>query len=292
MCLIIFAPKNKRTRISKATLEQAFFKNDDGAGMAYMNNGQLQISKAYTTFDTFYKAYKNIRTLVLNGPLLIHFRWATCGPNNHTNTQPLNINTGSLVMAHNGVFSSLSDKASEVSDSVVLARLIRRMKWTLPLSKAQGEMLQALCDDSSKLVFVNNAGKYAIINEKLGAWHRGSWYSDNGDIYKSSTDNVRYNRHYKDNDYNYAASRSWSENNARQSYKPECQNIRKYSTPPVVGVRSVLKRPSVFGVKPFNLMSKDERLACEVFQEQERAIEARKQVSIGIAEDEDFRLSH
>lgn len=186
MCLIIFTPNIKHATIRRNVLERGFWRNDDGAGMAYVRAGQLVISKPFMTFDAFHSAYQRaLSTMDRQSALLIHFRRGTCGPNNATNTQPLSVYGGQLVMAHNGVFGHLSDHKSEISDSVALSRMIRRVGWTFPFKKACVEMLDMLCDRSSKLVFLSNRGQYKIINEQLGKWRGGCWYSDGASVCES-----------------------------------------------------------------------------------------------------------
>jgi len=182
MCLIIFSPNFNRSTIRKSILEKGFDENSDGAGFAYLENGLIKISQSYFDFDKFYESYKQI-TVNLSGPILIHFRWATKGSNNNTNTQPLFINEH-LVMAHNGIFEGLSLCSKNLSDSVNLSRIIKRLKWEFPFNNAQKDLLKALCSERSKLVFLNKNGQYNIINEQLGAWRAGCWYSDGGTIFK------------------------------------------------------------------------------------------------------------
>lgn len=182
MCLIIFAPNASTSRIRKVILERGFRKNKDGAGLAYVKDGRVVVSKAYYTFTDFFVAYQRARRAMIGteSPLLIHFRWGTCGPVNHTNTQPLVIYRNQLVMAHNGIFDNLSDYESPVSDSVRLTRIIREHGWAYPFNKNQISTLDTMCGRFSKLVFLSHTGRYTIINERLGGWRRGAWYSDDG----------------------------------------------------------------------------------------------------------------
>jgi len=177
MCLIVFTPNIARARIQKSVLETGFNKNDDGAGFAYIVNGRVIVSKAYFEFDKFYKAFRS-KTNGLTCPVLIHFRWGTKGSKHARNVQPLVVYANQLVMAHNGVFEGLSQHKEDVSDSVNLARLIRRMEWVFPFSAAHNELLEGMCFGKNKLVFLSDSGAYKIINEKAGGWMRGAWYSD------------------------------------------------------------------------------------------------------------------
>jgi predicted glutamine amidotransferase len=185
MCLIIFTPNIARAKLRKAVLERGFKRNSDGAGLAFIEDGIVRLSKPFFNFEDFHLAYQRIRSRINKGPLLIHFRWATCGSNTAVNTQPLVIYRGRLVMAHNGMFPALSNLGEDISDSVYLTRMIRNAGWNFPFKKNENEMLTALCDNYSKLVFLDNQGRYTIINEELGSWREGSWYSDKARCYQS-----------------------------------------------------------------------------------------------------------
>jgi hypothetical protein len=186
MCLIVFTPNLRRATIRKSILERGFDKNDDGAGFAYVHNGQVVVSKCYDTFPEFYAALKAARLAINDrGPLLIHFRWSSVGLNNRINTQPLVVRPG-LVMAHNGTIDSLKPDCltCDDSDSVRLARLVGRTDWQYPFAPINRALLKAICGDSSKLVFLDSNGRHVIINEQEGKWVRGAWYSDKGDVFE------------------------------------------------------------------------------------------------------------
>lgn len=183
MCLIVFTPNIRRATIRKSVLERGFTRNSDGAGFAYLANGRVVVSKGYDDFAAFWRAYRPIAAMA-RGPVLIHFRWSTIGSENLTNTQPSVITPDRLVMAHNGTFDGLKAVADkhDLSDSVALAQLLGRLNWAFPFTRPQADMLRALCDDSSKLVFMSSTGRHLIINESEGKWSRGAWYSDGGDV--------------------------------------------------------------------------------------------------------------
>lgn len=185
MCLIIFTPNAKTVTLRKAVLERAFERHSDGAGFAYVKGGRIIVSKGHMTFSPLWEALESARE-GLTGPLLIHFRWGTCGPDNAANTQPATIHQDRLVMAHNGMFHGLRDQAVKAgtSDSVALARLLRRTGWRYPFSKAHVDLLGLICGGSSKLVFLDHKANYLIVNESMGKWVMGAWYSDNGRIFK------------------------------------------------------------------------------------------------------------
>ena len=183
MCLIIFTPNIRRALIRKSVLRRGFEGNPHGCGFSYIENGELKLDKGYFTFEKFFEAYKATRERIRSGPFLIHFRYATCGGHNKTNSQPI-YSRNDLIMAHNGVFGGLSFPESGISDSVLLAQILNKMNMPFPITKPFRLVLEALCDDYSKLVFMSKNGKWDIINSHLGCWRAGCWYSDKGECLK------------------------------------------------------------------------------------------------------------
>ena len=183
MCLIVFAPNIRNAVIRKPVLERGFEGNPHGCGISYIENGAVKIDKGFFTFEKFYDAYSAIRQRITSGPILIHFRFATCGDHNKTNSQPIAVRDD-LVMAHNGVFSELSFPELNISDSVLLARNLNKMGMPFPISNPYRLILNALCAGYSKLVFFDKNGKWDIICSELGSWRKGVWYSDKGECLK------------------------------------------------------------------------------------------------------------
>lgn len=177
MCLIVFYPKIENCNVNYDILERGFERNSHGAGFCFIRDNKIIVRKKFIKYSSFKRSFVR-DTRGLTGPVLIHFRLATCGPQNKTNTQPIPIRQGEFVMVHNGVFSSLSLDGSRISDSVRLAKMVGVMNWSLPFNRGQVGLLGALCDTTSKLVFMDNTGKYRIINAKAGSWRHGVWYSN------------------------------------------------------------------------------------------------------------------
>lgn len=72
MCLLAFKPKDKE--IKREHLAAAFEANSDGAGMSYVEDGELMTDKGYCDFDSFYEAYKLVEK---DRDMMIHFRAAS-----------------------------------------------------------------------------------------------------------------------------------------------------------------------------------------------------------------------
>ena len=186
MCTIIIEPKGINNK--KQNLQNVFDNNPHGIGYGYADSksGLLVINK-FRSFDKFYKSYKKDKKKHgKTSGFLVHSRIATAGQEWGTyNVHPFKVNND-LIFAHNGTFSSSivgnitnQDKESDTR------RFNERYIKTLPISnvgqidKVYRELYTNLCN-TSKLAFLDWQGNYTLINEKLGTWYKGAWYSNKG----------------------------------------------------------------------------------------------------------------
>jgi len=175
MCIAINKPEN--VLIPHTYLEQSFLHNDDGAGFMYAQDGQLHIEKGFMTFDSFMEAY----TPHEEKPCVLHFRIKTHGDVNQDNTHPFQVGKD-LGFVHNGIIGKVdcsSDKKKSDTQHFnaqylnVLYRQDSRFIYKPVFKDLIGEFI-----GHSKLVFLNNKGQSTIVNEKLGKWDNGVWYSN------------------------------------------------------------------------------------------------------------------
>ena len=85
MCIAIYKPEGKI--ISKATLQECYDSNPDGAGFMYNQSKKLHIEKGFFSFDSFYDAYKKHE----NKQAVIHFRIKTHGKIDTANCHPFSM---------------------------------------------------------------------------------------------------------------------------------------------------------------------------------------------------------
>ena len=105
--------------------------NPDGYGMSYPDlagrKNQIRLYKnAHDLYISYFRVKKD-RSL----PVMLHFRFATCGARTPLNTQPFALHDGNTI-AHNGVIHYLSDSFANLegkqSDSRKLVDIINRNK--------------------------------------------------------------------------------------------------------------------------------------------------------------------
>lgn len=178
MCLAILCPS--KTIIAEDKLFRGFTSNPDGAGFAYVDNGEVVISKGYMNFPPFYKAYKSAREKYPDSPFLIHFRIRTQGARDESNTHPFPIRDGAVI--HNGSISGTVATAQiGPSDTACFATKFKESLTFDVLNKHKAEFETAL-GSYNKLVFLFKDGKHVILNEKAGGWMNEeggeAWFSN------------------------------------------------------------------------------------------------------------------
>lgn len=181
MCLLIYKPANHD--VPEDWLENGFYTNPDGAGLAWVTRkGKIAYWRSTSQdFDKFFKAY----TPVKDCAMLIHFRLSTGGGKTKANCHPFALGER-MALAHNGVLSCTSATFRQ-SDTSVLVDMIKCF---------MGERLDDLIGDDGlaarfeKLIGANNKiavlrgdGAYRIFNEQAGHWKGGVWYSNQGYLY-------------------------------------------------------------------------------------------------------------
>lgn len=127
------------------------------------------------TFDEFYSAYEKTLAEFPESPFLIHFRIATSGPADKTNTHPFLVGGGALI--HNGVLFS-PPTGTKRSDTNIFAewmtrRLTDKDAWVL-----NKEKVEELIGKWNKIAVLFKDGTIVICNEKEGNWENNVWYSN------------------------------------------------------------------------------------------------------------------
>jgi hypothetical protein len=173
MCLIIHSPHGKA--IPDDHFNAGARDNDDGIGIMSTDGIAKFVGKRRTK-----KARRYARRLAEAGiPFAVHFRWATHGRVGRANTHPFEIPGTDVYMMHNGVLWTAKDATDDESDTAIFARAVMpeylQLSDTDPQWKAQLELESSY----SKLLLMNAVtGEWDIVNEYLGDWLGGLWYSN------------------------------------------------------------------------------------------------------------------
>jgi predicted glutamine amidotransferase len=178
MCIAIL---NRTGVISAKTFKKCWNSNPDGGGFTYFDGQKAIIVKEMKSHKLLHAKYLEARAQYPDSDFAIHFRISTHGKINETNCHPFRINKRSAFI-HNGMINNM-ERSPEFSDTYLFNQFVLK---TLPQHFAKNE---AICEligayiGHSKLVIIDGQDSY-IINEYLGHWNAGNWYSN--DSYKDA----------------------------------------------------------------------------------------------------------
>lgn len=177
MCLLILAKGGSTP--SKKSLRRAGKANPDGFGFAIVGNNKIHTYKSMDLEDTIGNFY-DMRDRFPKGNAIFHLRITTHGVTDINNCHPFQVNED-LVMGHNGMLPIKAENGK--SDTNLFAT-----EWLPEFDMADLLDTQAGVDElskfasGSKLAFLNTSSHLAkpwyIINEHLGHWKDGVWYSN------------------------------------------------------------------------------------------------------------------
>lgn len=190
MCIAIVKPAG--VDVSEETLSICWRSNPDGAGYAFVEDGKVVIRKGYMKLKDFLKAYEEDKAK--DSPFLIHFRITSQGSKDEFNTHPFSIKDGAAI--HNGTLDGTgAEYGKGPSDTKIFLRQFGDWLTYDNVEKYKKELGDAI-RTSNKIAMLFSDKRYQILNESMGNWHEGAWYS-----------NYTY-RNYSGTrgDHNYAAS--------------------------------------------------------------------------------------
>lgn len=184
MCIAILNTK-KAGRLPKQQIKNSWDNNDMGSGILWNKDGKLNVFKSYD-YEDYIEKYNEIRDDKSVGNIVLHFRIATSGYNGEHNLHPFLVNDG-LGFVHNGVIKGLGNKS--FSDTYEFNDMLKKFKHNFLMCDMTKYFISEYIG-YSKLIFLDNKDKYTIINEELGKWSSGNWYSN--DSYKQVNDYKYY----------------------------------------------------------------------------------------------------
>ena len=183
MCILIYVPSG--SNVSQEDLFNACDNNPDGFGWANITqspDGEMSITTLRTMQDKYaIDTFLAERERDSRYPALFHARIATHGTTDVGNCHPFVVGHPSTVLAHNGILDFV-DAEGHRSDTRVFAE-----DWlpNLGVEILDDEDYMAALENAcwgSKLVVLSvdpTLSKWAyIINEGLGHWHEGCWFSN------------------------------------------------------------------------------------------------------------------
>ena len=238
MCIIIAKMKHKRLP-TESELKNSFTNNDDGAGLMYVDNGEVCIEKGFMTYNAFKKRYDELCKEYNNfegKSLVLHFRIGTSSGNTPKNTHPYPISykesdlhktqlTTDLGVVHNGIIHDYNPKGKNPTTNDTQQFI---MRYLYPLYdnfkdfyKCKAIMNGIADITNSKLTFLDTDDKLYFVGdfiEKDGLLFSNDTYMDYTRYYSRDYSNCMtsgynaynwedidgYNNGFKDfDDYDY-----------------------------------------------------------------------------------------
>lgn len=214
MCIIIAKYKGNKLP-KKEILENCFYNNNDGAGIAYTHNGRVYIDKGYNKFEEFYKHLKKLDKSynLKNENVVLHFRIGTSGNMDARATHPFPISSSAkklqapklsnlhIAVAHNGVIPAYAYKNNEgLSDTQNFIK-----DFLEPLQELNKNFYKN--DKILQVIQKECASKLALIDSSsitlIGQFEKaidGNYYSNGS--YKADYYKAAYSKYYSS--YNWS----------------------------------------------------------------------------------------
>lgn len=172
MCLLIYKPADKP--IPEDHLKTAWESNGDGAGLAWPSeqNNIIRIKKGFMKHQPLIQSIASRQ----QSELLIHLRFATHGLKDSTNTHPFRINEH-LVFAHNGVLTEMPKEKERSDTRIFVEDVIRPLLGTQKEVHPWQLLILEMALGRDKGLIMGPTTSY-ILNESLGSWEGGIWYSN------------------------------------------------------------------------------------------------------------------
>lgn len=174
MCLAIYKPPS--VVIPEEHLRAGWIANCDGGGFAFIQDDNVEIRKGFMTLKDFMAAYKLAADSYPSSPFLIHFRIRSMGARDQHNTHPYRLPDGGAII-HNGTLTGTGaewDKGD--SDTQLFVRQYGESLTFDIVNELKDDLEAAL--DYNKLAMLWPDGRHIILNEQVGQWEGGAWYSN------------------------------------------------------------------------------------------------------------------
>jgi hypothetical protein len=223
MCVIVYRPADHK--LTMETLQTCYSGNRDGWGIMFAMNGEMQIKRGLD-WNSFLSAY---RAIPEDHPIAIHFRFRTHGDINIANTHPYMVWNGdsrTIAVMHNGVIQ-INEIDSKMSDTWHWLELV--VKPVLKLNPNIIDLpafhfLMENTTDGSRLLFLDNDGKFTFLHPKQWHDHQGCKFSNTYSLkpaYSYAKDYSGWNGHYGANFFNAAQTvSSWPQRKERKENLP------------------------------------------------------------------------
>ena len=175
MCIIAVTPPN--TYLTDEEIDNCWKINGDGAGFAYVaGDGKIKIRKGFMNKDEFVKALRSVQAKYgKSSAFVVHFRIRTHGLTDAERTHPFRLPDGSA-LAHNGVLAGSKFYDPVKSDTQLFIERFGGLLTKEILAKEKEVIGNAI--GYNKFAILHKDGDFTIVNDRLGQWDKGRWFSN------------------------------------------------------------------------------------------------------------------
>ena len=169
-------------KFDKSDLMRACESNPDGFGYAFTTKGGIEYVNTFNA-DEAINGLAKLCKRYPDGVGLFHARWATHGATSLENCHPFVVND-KTVLGHNGVLPLTPAKGDTRSDTAIFAQEVMP-QWLHTLDTGEIAPLEQWAAGSKVAILTCDKrlrDSVYILNESLGHWRGGCWYSN--DSYK------------------------------------------------------------------------------------------------------------
>jgi predicted glutamine amidotransferase len=172
MCVIAAKPAGVKWP-GKRYMKNCYDSNYDGAGLAWVDEGGLHVSKGYFGFNAL---WKDARDLV-DYPVLLHCRLATHGSVCADNCHPFLLENG-VALAHNGILGvELLNENMTDSESFAI-KYVEPFSWDALRLDRVSNMLEMAIGPGNKVAMLGGDGQFLLLNGEKGLSFMDVWFSN------------------------------------------------------------------------------------------------------------------
>ena len=179
MCVALL--KLPKARVSDDIILNCWESNPDGGGFSFSNDDGMTTVKGLMDLEEFKESYRKEEEKNPDRAAMLHFRIATSGGVNKINTHPFDVSGG--VMCHNGVMNEFDPSCYQQPERKQLSDTANFVKdfgedFSADVVKKIRKTLEYEIGSNNKLVFLYPKGEFTIVNENVGDWIKGVWFSN------------------------------------------------------------------------------------------------------------------
>jgi len=183
VCIAILKPAKRN--VSNRHIRNAWNNNPHGGGFMYAHDGHIHIHKELSSVNAFIKAFRAAEHAHPTAHFVLHMRIMTSGLVDEANTHPFRIDEH-VAFCHNGVIDIELDDKLHSDTWAFNEHVLRKLPDAWYDSAALRELIRGYIG-ASKLIFLRSDNKTTLINEGLGHWSNGVWYSNHSHEYAYTT---------------------------------------------------------------------------------------------------------